>query len=300
MLEIALEAEVLKLKKEREIMEKKIQEILKTHLKWLRDEEGGERANLGGADLRSANLGGADLRSANLRSANLGDANLYGANLGGANLGGANLGGADLRSANLRSADLRSANLRSANLYGATLYGANLDGANLGGANLYDANLGGADLRSANLYGATLYGANLDGANLDGAKNLFYRPDLEIIKHCTGKIRAWKYVKADGSNPYNQFSEKYEVGKTYNAIENNFDEHQNCGTGFNVATLCWCYHDSKNTKNQYLEIEFTAKDIVAIPYTTDGKFRVKKMKILRRITRKEAEELLKIEKGAHK
>jgi len=32
----------------------------------------------------------------------------------------------------------------------------------------------------------------------------------------------------------------------------------------------------------------------------NGKFRVKKMKILRRITRKEAEELLKIEKGAHK
>jgi len=221
-------------------MEKKIQEILEKHLKWLRNEAGGERANLGGA-------------------------NLYGANLGGVNL---------------RSANLYGANLRSVNLYGANLDGANLDGANLRSANLY-----GANLRSVNLY---------------GAKNLFYRPDLEIIKHCTGKIRAWKYVKADGSNPYNQFSEKYEVGKTY--IENNFnaDEHQNCGAGFNVATLCWCYHDSKNTENQYLEIEFTAKDIVAIPYTTDGKFRVKKMKILRRITRKEAEELLKIEKGAHK
>jgi hypothetical protein len=39
---------------------------LEKHLKWLRCEAGGERANLSGADLRSA-----DLRSANLRSANL-------------------------------------------------------------------------------------------------------------------------------------------------------------------------------------------------------------------------------------
>ncbi len=150
----------------------------------------------------------------------------------------------------------------------------------------------------ANLECENLYGANLKCANLDGARNLFYRPDLEIIKHCTGKIRAWKYVKSDGSNPYNQFSEKYEVGKTYTEDNFNADEFQNCGTGFNVATLRWCYHDSGDAENQYLEIEFTAKDIVAIPYTTDGKFRVKKMKILRRITRKEAEDLLKIEKGA--
>jgi len=59
--------------------------ILEQHKLWLED-NGGERANLRGADLQGANLQGADLRWANLR-------------------------GADLRWANLRGADLRWANL---------------------------------------------------------------------------------------------------------------------------------------------------------------------------------------------
>ena len=71
-----------------------LQEILGLHLRWLRGEPEGKRADLGGADL--------------------GGANLYGANLGGADLSGADLGGA-----NLRGANLYGANLSDANLYGA-------------------------------------------------------------------------------------------------------------------------------------------------------------------------------------
>ena len=53
-------------------MEKKeLDEILALHLKWLKDEPDGKRANLGGANLRGANLGGANLRGADLRGANL-------------------------------------------------------------------------------------------------------------------------------------------------------------------------------------------------------------------------------------
>ena len=99
-----------------------IKEILKNHLAWLRDEDGGEKADLSGA-----NLSGANLRGANLRGADLYCANLSGANLRGADLYGANLSGADLSGANLRGANLRGANLSGANLSGANLYGANLD-----------------------------------------------------------------------------------------------------------------------------------------------------------------------------
>ena len=45
--------------------------ILDKHAKWLRDEEGGERADLSYADLYGANLRGANLRSADLRGADL-------------------------------------------------------------------------------------------------------------------------------------------------------------------------------------------------------------------------------------
>ena len=73
------------------ISAEKLQEIIKSHGRWLRNEEGGERANL---------------RDANLSDANLSDANLSGADLRGANLRGANLRGANLRDANLSGADL--------------------------------------------------------------------------------------------------------------------------------------------------------------------------------------------------
>ena len=45
--------------------------IIEKHGKWLRDEEGGERADLQYANLRSADLQYANLRSADLRSADL-------------------------------------------------------------------------------------------------------------------------------------------------------------------------------------------------------------------------------------
>ena len=60
--------------------------VLEKHGKWLKGEEGGERANL-----RGAYLCGANLCDANLCDANLCDANLRGADLRGANLCGANL-----------------------------------------------------------------------------------------------------------------------------------------------------------------------------------------------------------------
>ena len=67
-----------------------LREILTAHTQWL-DGNGGERA---------------DLQGANLRRADLQDANLVGANLRGANLRGADLRRADLRGADLQDADL--------------------------------------------------------------------------------------------------------------------------------------------------------------------------------------------------
>ena len=117
----------------RELTKEEI-EVLQRHAKWLKNEEGGEKA-----DLRGANLWGANLRDADLWGADLWGANLWGANLRGADLRGANLWGANLWGANLRDADLWGANLWGANLRGADLRGANLWGANLRGANLWDA-----------------------------------------------------------------------------------------------------------------------------------------------------------------
>ena len=53
------------------ITREKLNEIIESHGKWLRDEKGGKRADLRDADLRGADLRGADLRGAVLRDADL-------------------------------------------------------------------------------------------------------------------------------------------------------------------------------------------------------------------------------------
>lgn len=96
-------------------------EVLDRHLRHLRGEVGGARADLQGADLRWV-----DLRNANLQGADLRGAYLGGADLRGAVLYGARLEGADLTYTDLRGANLRRARLGEAHLVGADLTDANL------------------------------------------------------------------------------------------------------------------------------------------------------------------------------
>ncbi len=81
--------------------------VIQSHKLW-NEGEGGERADLSGA-----NLCGANLSSANLRSANLSSANLCGANLCGTNLSSAYLRGADLRGADISGTCLIDGGQRS-------------------------------------------------------------------------------------------------------------------------------------------------------------------------------------------
>ena len=71
------------------VSKKQLAEIISAHGKWLRDEEGGKRADLSGADLRSADLRSADLSGAVLSGADLSGAVLRSAVLSGAVLSGA-------------------------------------------------------------------------------------------------------------------------------------------------------------------------------------------------------------------
>lgn len=97
--------------------QRELKKIVELHKKWLKNEKGGERANLNGADLTHANLeyadlSGADLRGANLTSADLSGAILTNADLRRADLKGASLVRADLRDARLEYADLNDVDLR--------------------------------------------------------------------------------------------------------------------------------------------------------------------------------------------
>lgn len=103
------------------ITQEKLKEILASHSKWLRGENGGEKADLSNVDLSYINLNHTDLRGANFCGANLYRANLFGANLSGAKLCGANLCGADLSNSSLRATDFRATDLSNSRFDNANL-----------------------------------------------------------------------------------------------------------------------------------------------------------------------------------
>ena len=181
--------------------------------------------------------------------------------------------GANLSGANLLRANLLRANLSGANLFGAYLSGANLLRANLSGANLSEANLSEADLS-----GADLSGANLWGVNLSGAKNL--SSSLDILLDQKGKQYAYKYVTNNNMSPLQSSEQiKYEIGKFISLELFESDRRISCGAGINVATKAWCLNNMSKSDHILLLISYQAKDIVCVPYATDGKFRVRKCKV---------------------
>jgi len=95
----------------------------------------------------------------------------------------------------------------------------------------------------------------------------------------------------DGKSPY-RFTE-YRVGEEYIFDDADGDEKKVCAAGGNVATLSWCLKDSQSQKaDQFIEVVFSVQDIVAIPFATDGKFRVRRFFVKREIDRKEALEIV--------
>ena len=81
----------------RKISKEELKTILEKHKLWLRQEDGGEKANLSGSNLSGSNLSGSDLRWSNLSGSDLRWSNLNGSDLSGSDLSGSDLSGSDLR-----------------------------------------------------------------------------------------------------------------------------------------------------------------------------------------------------------
>ncbi len=191
---------------------------------------------------------------------------------------GANLSRADLGDADLRSADLRSANLSRANLRSANLSSADLRRANLSRANLRSADLRSADLRSADLRSADLRRANLSRAKIILTLNDYLR--TYKIKTTKEYIYLYKIVKDNYKSFFSSDPITYEIGKEYsvNRVDNNiFTE---CSYGLSVATGFWCRQQGNG---RILQVKVHWKDIITIPINTDGKIRVRKLKVIKEI-----------------
>ena len=125
----------------------------------------------------------------------------------------------------------------------------------------------------------------------ESIKEPVYLPDIYSLKLLPKEtiLTFWKFLK-NGKSPYNGNIE-YKVGEEYKFDDYERSEYLECAKGGHVATLMWCLK-SAFSADEFIEVEFTVKDIGAIPINSDGKFRVKRFKVLRKINRKQAIELL--------
>lgn len=139
--------------KSEEKKEKELKEKIDAHSKWLRN-EGGERLNLDGADLRGMDLSNVDLRKARLNGANLGATTLYGTALVGAELAGANFNGAKIKDTTFSTADMYSAIFDNAEIIDAYFDNANLAYASFINTTCKRTSFAGAALRFAKFVNA--------------------------------------------------------------------------------------------------------------------------------------------------
>ena len=90
-------------------------------------------------------------------------------------------------------------------------------------------------------------------------------------------------MDADYRSPiYSTGKLTYTIGATVEAKTCDPDENQQCGAGINIASLPWCCREWRKGL-RILLVEFTAKDIVAVPFATDGKFRTRKVKVIKEL-----------------
>ena len=231
-----------------------------------------------------------DLLGAKLRGLDLREARLAGADMVGADMRAAQLSHADLRGANLSDADLRGARLREADLEGATLAGALLRGADLRECAAPHADATAADLRGADLRGADFTRVEVMDAVFTDAKlracvgvnpyriQPLYSRRLEI-----GPQVAYKLVTPSGEGTFAggiDYLEALATGRMVRIPEANTDEFEACAAGINVATMVWALNEWQEGY-RVLEVAFEADDIAAIPWTSDGKFRLFRCQVTR-------------------
>ena len=182
------------------ITQEELNEIIRKHKMWIKDEDGGERAvlanmNLSGLDFSNAWIPKADMHGADLHEANFYNAVLYGADLSfvwaqKANFRYADLLNATIVHANMSWACLYYTNLRFADMRGSILYKADMRSSNLVRSDLSE-----GDLQYAEMFRADIRGAVFDNCKLSDAHDVPYIP---MVCPEEGSFIGWK--KAYGAH----------------------------------------------------------------------------------------------------
>lgn len=170
---------------------------------------------------------------------------------------------------------------------GAVMRGADLRGSSATAAVLAQADLRNADLREADLTDADLTGAVFTDAKLRGAigVNPYAIQPLYSRRLEPGSQVAYKLITPAGEGTFAggiNYLDALASGQTVRIPDADTDEFETCGSGINVATLVWALKEWREGR-RVLEVRFEATDIAAIPWASDGKFRLFRCRVTREI-----------------
>ena len=202
--------------------------------------------------------------------------------------------GVDMTGVVMTECDFSYVNLRNASLTGTRIRKCNFSGANMTGTNLRDATLFGSvlnhtNLRSADLTDTKFVKTSLMGANLSQAVGLL-DPTKWMNENFKRKQDGYIVYKLVGITPFSsEFLRVWGRPKVGKVLAENVcqDRSITCGCGVNFGTKKWCidnyYGSTELTTLWECLLKWEDLATLVVPYNTDGKARVGKLTLLRKI-----------------
>jgi len=102
---------------------------------------------------------------------------------------------------------------------------------------------------------------------------------METLEQLVKERRGYKYLSKSGVSPYQNYQYDLNSRKQMKANELDHDENNECGEGWNLATLKWIADNCMKVDGIIVECSIPKSAIIVVPEDSDGKFRTDIIKI---------------------
>lgn len=277
------------------IFQDECDKILDLHEKWLNNDKKGKCANFKERCLCNLNLSNRDLRRINFSyiqsynsdfsNSNLSETNLTNAYFYNCNLSNVNFKNSDMGKVQFNMSNLSNSTFNSAYLEYSKWFYVNASGVNLSKTFFDYSSFRVIDFSNAIFPDKKIQEIDIFDIKLSNPIPGFFLTPLHLLRLLdpNKKIIAYKCLKENLCSPV--LNCQYELNKTYTCNNYDTNDSHDYAFGIHVGTKNYAYNYINKWKlygYKYVmvKVEFRVKDIVAIPYRTKGKLRVKKCKIL--------------------
>ncbi|MFA5385413.1 MAG: hypothetical protein WC364_12295, partial [Eubacteriales bacterium] len=95
----------------------------------------------------------------------------------------------------------------------------------------------------------------------------------ESLEELVEQRKGYKFLSVDGVSPYKNYQYNLKCKRHLRAGNLNEDPHEDCGAGWNLATIKWIADNCLKLNGVIVECEIPKKAKIIIPINSHGKFR---------------------------